>query len=96
MNLEIITPESKIFEGDVSSVRLPGKEGLFQVLNGHAPMISTLAAGEVKIGLSGSAKAIEALHDSIETDKTNDKTLRMQVSGGVVEIQKDKVILLAD
>ncbi|WP_421752240.1 F0F1 ATP synthase subunit epsilon [Croceimicrobium sp.] len=96
MTLEIITPESKIFEGEADAVRLPGKEGLFQILNGHAPMISTLRAGEVKIDIPTSSKTIDGLHGTIETDKSNDKVLRMQVKGGVVEVQKDRVILLAD
>ena len=96
MNLEIITPESRIFEGEVDAVRLPGKEGLFQILNGHAPMISTLQEGEVKIDISTSSKTIDGLHGTIETDKSNDKVLRMKVKGGVVEVQKDRVIILAD
>lgn len=96
MNLEIITPEAKIFEGEADAVRLPGKEGLFQVLNGHAPMISTLQSGEVKIDIPTSAKSIEGLHASIVSDKGNDQVLRMEVNGGVVEVQKDRVIILAD
>lgn len=96
MNLEIITPESKIFQGEVDAVRLPGKEGLFQVLNGHAPMISTLQAGEVKIDIPNSSQSINGLHGAIVSDKSNDKVLRMEVKGGVVEVQKDRVIILAD
>ena len=96
MKLEIITPESKIFEGEVDAVRLPGKEGLFQILNGHAPLISTLREGELKIDIPTSAKTIDKLNGNIITDKSNDKVLRMNVKGGVVEVQKDRVIILAD
>lgn len=96
MNLEIITPESRIFQGEADAVQLPGKEGLFQVLNGHAPMISTLQAGLVKIDIPSSASSIDGLNAAIEAEKGNDKVLRMQVSGGVVEVQKDHVIILAD
>lgn len=96
MKLEIITPESKIFEGEVDAVRLPGKEGLFQILNGHAPLISTLQEGELKIDIPTSAKTIDKLNGNIITDKSNDKVLRMNVKGGVVEVQKDRVIILAD
>jgi F-type H+-transporting ATPase subunit epsilon len=49
MNLQIITPESKIYEGMVKLVQVPGSKGSFQVLKNHAPIISTLARGEVKI-----------------------------------------------
>ena len=40
MQLEIITPENKLFEGSVSSVQLPGLEGKFEMLNDHGPIIS--------------------------------------------------------
>ena len=49
MILDLITPSEKIFSGEVSSVSFPGTDGHFQVLKGHAPMISTLTNGTVKI-----------------------------------------------
>lgn len=49
MHLEIITPDKKIFSGDVKSVQLPGSEGSFGLLKNHAPLISTLKIGKVKI-----------------------------------------------
>ena len=47
MKIEIITPDKKVFEGDIKSVRVPGKKGSFQVLKDHAPIISTLDSGQV-------------------------------------------------
>jgi F-type H+-transporting ATPase subunit epsilon len=47
MKIEIITPDKRIFEGDIKSVRVPGKKGSFQVLKDHAPIISTLERGKV-------------------------------------------------
>ena len=47
MKIEIITPDKKVFEGDIKSVRVPGKKGSFQVLNDHALIISTLENGPV-------------------------------------------------
>jgi F-type H+-transporting ATPase subunit epsilon len=47
MFLEVITPEEKLFEGEVASVQFPGTEGSFQILNNHAPIVSTLKAGKV-------------------------------------------------
>jgi len=47
MKTEIITPDTKIFEGDIKSIRVPGKKGSFQVLKDHAPIISTLDNGPV-------------------------------------------------
>jgi F-type H+-transporting ATPase subunit epsilon len=49
MKLEIITPDRKVFEGDIKSIRVPGKKGSFQVLKDHAPIISTLENGPVII-----------------------------------------------
>lgn len=49
MKLEILTPDSNIFEGEVTSVTVPGALGSFQILNEHAPLISTLEDGQVKI-----------------------------------------------
>ena len=47
MRIEIITPDKKVFEGDIKSVRVPGKKGSFQVLKDHAPIVSTLENGPV-------------------------------------------------
>lgn len=47
MKIEIVTPDKKIFEGDIKSVRVPGKKGSFQVLKDHAPIVSTLESGQV-------------------------------------------------
>ena len=49
MNLEIITPEKKVYAGEVSSVIVPGANGQFEMLQNHAPVISTLLNGKVKI-----------------------------------------------
>jgi F-type H+-transporting ATPase subunit epsilon len=49
MTLEILTPERKLFSGDVYGVQMPGISGLFEVLDKHAPMISALKAGRVKV-----------------------------------------------
>jgi F-type H+-transporting ATPase subunit epsilon len=49
MNLQIITPDKNIYNGEVKLVQVPGSKGSFEVLNNHAPIISTLDAGKVKI-----------------------------------------------
>lgn len=49
MYLEIITPDIKAFEGEVSAVKVPGSSGTFEMLNKHANIISTLVNGEVRI-----------------------------------------------
>jgi F-type H+-transporting ATPase subunit epsilon len=78
MKIEIITPDKKIFEGEIKSVRVPGKKGSFQVLKDHAPIISTLDNGLVRM-----------------VDQ-QDKEIIYEITGGVIEVKSNKIILLAD
>lgn len=48
MYLEVVTPDTKIFEGEVVTATFPGMDGSFQILNNHAPLISTLGKGLLK------------------------------------------------
>ena len=96
MHLEIITPETKIFDGEVEAVQLPGLDGSFQVLRGHAPIISALREGIVKVDLSMSFERFDKTSDLIQDDKSNSKVIRVAIKGGVMELQHDKVIILAE
>jgi F-type H+-transporting ATPase subunit epsilon len=49
MTLEILTPEKKLFSGEVYGVQMPGISGSFEVLDRHAPLVSALKAGRVKV-----------------------------------------------
>ena len=49
MTLEILTPEKKLYSGDVYGVQLPGIDGLFEILNRHAPIVSALKQGTLKV-----------------------------------------------
>jgi len=49
MYLELISPGKKLFEGEVKMVQLPGSKGSFTLLNNHAPIISTLDKGIIKV-----------------------------------------------
>jgi F-type H+-transporting ATPase subunit epsilon len=57
MTLEIITPDKKFFDGEVSSVTVPGSMGSFEVLNNHAPIISTLDHGKIIVRTTGNVKS---------------------------------------
>ncbi|MBA4055912.1 MAG: ATP synthase F1 subunit epsilon [Marivirga sp.] len=76
MHLEILTPEKKFFEGEVTIVTFPGADGSFQVMDHHAPLISLLKEGVVEF-------------------KGKEGTKNLGITGGVVEVLKNKVILLA-
>ena len=81
MYLEIITPDEKFFEGEVDSATFPGTDGSFQVLNDHAPMISTLGRGDMKYLRTVEKKPQETI---------------ILVEGGVVEVLNNKVSVLAE
>jgi F-type H+-transporting ATPase subunit epsilon len=49
MLLEILTPEKKLFTGQATSVMFPGTAGVFEVLENHAPLISTLDPGKIRV-----------------------------------------------
>jgi F-type H+-transporting ATPase subunit epsilon len=59
MQLEIITPEKKVFEGEVSEIMVPGSNGRFQMLENHASIISTLVNGTVKIKTTAGIQTFE-------------------------------------
>ncbi len=96
MHLEIITPENKIFAGEANAVQLPGLDGLFQVLNGHAPIISALKSGTVKVELNEIFEREEKTNSAIREDKSNNKIILVDVKGGVAEMVNNKLIVLAE
>lgn len=49
MNLTILTPEEEVFNGEITSIKVPGVNGQFQVFKGHAPLVSSLARGYVSV-----------------------------------------------
>ncbi len=53
MHLEILTPDKKVFAGDADELFVPGTSGAFEILRNHAPIISTLSRGSVRIRTSG-------------------------------------------
>ncbi|WP_226391122.1 ATP synthase F1 subunit epsilon [Penaeicola halotolerans] len=73
MYLEIITPEKKVFEGEVSEASFPGAAGAFQVLKGHAPLVSALANGLV--GFSTAQGKSQFMIDGGVVEVLNDKII---------------------
>jgi F-type H+-transporting ATPase subunit epsilon len=49
MTVEIVTPDKKVFDGEADGIQLPGSEGSFEILNHHAPIISTLNPGKIRV-----------------------------------------------
>lgn len=59
MQLDILTPESKLFSGTASSIIFPGISGDFELLENHAPMIAALKKGTIQLVSEGAKKSIE-------------------------------------
>ena len=90
MQLEIVSPEAQLFSGEIESITLPGASGSFQILNNHAPIVSTLKKGEIK--LKGSFD-----NDSAENlNVQNNKEASLEIQSGVIEMKKNKLIILVD
>ena len=80
MQLDILTPEDKIYSGEVKLVQLPGTSGSFEIMNHHAPLISSLKAGKIKV----------------ETLQAPNEPLFFEIKGGLVEVLNNKIIVLAE
>ncbi|MDT0556459.1 F0F1 ATP synthase subunit epsilon [Patiriisocius hiemis] len=91
MYLEIVTPEASIVAGEVTSVSVPGVDGSFQMLNNHAAIVSLLVEGEVKF--TGNPTIAEGFEGKF-TQK--DGAWILPINGGTVEMNNNKVIVLAD
>ena len=78
MLIEIISPETTIFSGEVKRAKFPGKEGSFEVMNNHAAIVAVLKKGKIRL--------VDA----------NNQTTFYEVNGGVVEMNKNKIIVLAE
>ena len=90
MFIEIVSPEKTIFTGDVSSVYLPGTDGFFQILNNHAPIVSTLKKGTIKL----SGKFEDDVSENLNMEGVNKASLAIE--SGVVEMKNNKLIILVD
>ncbi len=80
MQLEILTPEKRLYQGDVYGIQLPGVTGSFEVLDRHAPIVSALRKGTVKVLL----------------DRNGDKTTSFDILGGFIEVIGNKASVLVE
>jgi len=78
MQVEIISPEKKIYTGEAKLIQLPGSDGSFEIMKDHAPLISSLQEGSIKV--ISNEGAIQ----------------NFDVKGGIIEVLKNKVIVLAE
>jgi F-type H+-transporting ATPase subunit epsilon len=92
MYLEIVSPEATLFSGEVDSVAVPGVSGSFEMLKNHAPIVSLLKEGFVKI--SGNISIDEQVQNKFTKGEKN--TTLLKINSGTIEMKDNKVIVLAD
>jgi F-type H+-transporting ATPase subunit epsilon len=93
MFLEIVTPEAIMFSSEVDSLSVPGIDGEFQMLNNHAPVVSILKEGEIKIESSNFIVDEKFENKFIKTD---DGRMSFSINSGTLELNENKAIILAD
>ena len=91
INLEIVSPDRKVYSGEVKSVSAPGIEGGFQVLSNHAPYVTTLGIGKVKIESTDGSELIYAISGGIFEVSKNKATILAESIESQEEIDADKV-----
>ena len=85
IKLSIVTPTGSIFNGDVKTVTLPGKEGEFGVLPGHSSLVSTLSVGVIVIEKIDSTEAVAINWGHVKVDEKSGDVLvdgAIELTGG--------------
>ncbi|MBP7982522.1 MAG: F0F1 ATP synthase subunit epsilon [Kaistella sp.] len=93
MNIKILTPEFVVFEGDVKSVLLPGKNGDFHIMKDHAAIVASLIGGKVRV-FTNEIDEKYAKNFTKENDK--ESVFSFPVKSGVIEFSNNKGIILAE
>lgn len=97
MILEVITPDELLYKGNVSQVILPGLDGSFGILNSHAPLISALAQGNVRIDQNVSENSDKKIYNGKLNQEFNaENQFSFEIKGGVVEVIDNKILVLAE
>ena len=93
MILEIVSPEATLFKGQVTAVSVPGINGEFQMLNNHAPIVSLLTEGRIKI--AGNNLQFEPQFES-KFEKIDANTYYLPIEFGTLELKDNKINILAN
>jgi len=97
MYLEIVSPEATLFSSEVDSVVVPGVMGEFEMLNNHAPIVSLLKEGTVKIKMHNQEPVdLDELHSAVIPFPKDDYILTVKINSGTIELKDNRIIVLAD
>lgn len=95
MNISVLTPDKEVFLGSVTSVQVPGSSGQFQVLKGHAPIVSSLESGQVTlVTAAGEHKVFNEEKGNLETVAESGRKITFQIGSGFIEVLNDEISLL--
>ncbi|MFK8038060.1 MAG: F0F1 ATP synthase subunit epsilon [Crocinitomicaceae bacterium] len=94
MILEVLTPDEILFTGTVSQVILPGLDGSFGILNSHAPIISALVEGNVRVDQD--IEENKSFKGRLNTEFKSESQFTFNIKGGVVEVNDNKILVLAE
>ena len=78
MHLTILTPDKELFDGHVSSVKVPGLGGQFEVLNNHAPIVAALGEGEIRVLDASGQKTVYSIKKGFIEVLKNEVSLLVQ------------------
>ena len=97
MYLEIVSPEATLFSSEVDSVVVPGVSGEFEMLKDHAPIVSILKEGTIRVKThSQSHLVFDELHADVVPHSDDNKVLTVKINSGTIEMKDNKLIILAD
>lgn len=95
MNIIVLTPDKAIFKGAIQSVKVPGTLGEFQVLNNHAPIVSSLEKGKVTLVTGqGAYEYLDTTNNELSKAQEAGRSIEYIIEGGFIEVLNNEVNLL--
>lgn len=95
MKISVLTPDRTIFNGNISSVSLPGTQGSFQLLDNHAPLVSSLDAGRITlVTAAGDYRYYDEQEEAVKDASGANRSMSFSIDRGFVEVLNNEVNLL--
>ena len=95
MNVSILSPEKEIFNGPAKSVKVPGSLGQFQVLENHAPIVSSLQTGTIEVvTAAGEHRFYNEDSGTVESGLEVGQKVNFEITNGFIEVLKNEVSIL--
>jgi F-type H+-transporting ATPase subunit epsilon len=92
MKVEIVSPEGKLLDSEADLVSLPGVSGAFEILNNHAPIISLLGEGYIRL----QGKNIEIDEEAEDKFERTKDEIRLKINSGTIEMNNNRLVILVE